>query len=211
MALYKIEKLQKKDLLEFAQFIVNENYNHHLNGVFSFDYEEEVSAVFQEELDYFKNSHIYAAKDFDDIIVGSIRVLCWNGLDLLPIQKLFQIDITSHNNFIPVDTIWHIGRFAIRKGVRDVNLLKQLMIYAINPICQNRYSVAYAECDSKLLRIIKALGIIAIPLDKPITYLGSETIPIKMTQNGLIHFYSKHKNLVANSILTTKPKNYTFV
>jgi len=56
--------------------------------------------------------------------------------------------------------------------------------------------VAFAECDSKLLRTLNLLGVKTQIIGKPITYLGSETIPIKLTYRGTIDFYNKNKDLL---------------
>jgi len=97
--------------------------------------------------------------------------------------------------------IFHIGRFAINKEVKDVNLFKQLMVCAIAPICQDESNIAFAEIDSKLLRILSLLGIKAKIIGKSIHYLGSETIPVLMDYEGLSTFYNANKNLVSNTSL----------
>lgn len=98
------------------------------------------------------------------------------------------------------ESIWHIGRFVIKRGVGNINLFKKLMVCAIAPICNDKTSIAFAECDSKLLRVILSLGIVAIPVDKAITYLGSETFPIMMNYNGLIDFYRNNKWLLNTNL-----------
>jgi hypothetical protein len=94
-----------------------------------------------------------------------------------------------------VNNIYHIGRFAIKKGVRDISLLKKLMVNAIAPICEHKDNIAFAECDSKLLRILNILGIKTDIIGESIEYLGSETIPIAMSYDGLIDFYVKNLHL----------------
>ena len=97
--------------------------------------------------------------------------------------------------------IYHIGRFAIKKDVRDITLLKKLMMYAIAPVCKHEGNVAFAECDSKLLRILRLMGIYATVLGESVDYLGSETIPIALSYDGLIDFYNKNKGLVSEEDL----------
>lgn len=82
----------------------------------------------------------------------------WNRSNILPIEKIFKINLKE----VIVDNkcaIWHIGRFAIKKGVdtKEFNIFKSLMAFAINEVCKTENSVAVAECDSKLLRILKRL------------------------------------------------------
>ena len=81
-------------------------------------------------------------------------------------------------------------------------LLKTLMMNAIEPICQNENSLALAECDIKLFRVLKLFGINGIKLEKPVCYLGSETIPVAFTYESLIRFYTEHKYLLTENTLT---------
>lgn len=205
---YKLERLPFLELPDLAKFVVTENFKHHLNGAYPLTYETEIDSMLQDEINHFENSKIYVAKDSNGHLIGSIRVLKWNGFDLLPVQKLFSLNVDSPNNLV-----WHIGRFAISQSVKDIHLLKKLMACAIHPVCQNPNATAYAECDKKLFRVLLALGIRAQVMGKPMNYLGSETIPIKMSFSGLIDFYTKHKHLIPNLLFThqiEKSKNYTF-
>ena len=52
------------------------------------------------------------------------------------------------------------------------------MLYAMIPIYENRNDVLLAECDNKLLRAMKLMGVQAQKLGEGISYLGSETTPI---------------------------------
>ena len=71
------------------------------------------------------------------------------------------------------------------------------MAYALNEVCQNENSVAIAECDAKLLKVLKLMGIEAVILAEPIHYLGSETIPVMLTYNGLKNFFDKNCHLMS--------------
>lgn len=202
-----LERLTSKDIIGLAEFIVTENFNHHADNVYPIDYKEDIESIYKEELNYFDNAMAFAVRDHLGDILGAIRVLKWNYTDVLPIQKIFGINpllITGHS---PLKSIWHIGRFAIKQKVRDISLFKQLMVCAIAPICQNENSVAFAECDSKLLRVLKLLGIQATVIGDAVDYLGSETIPICMTYDGLIDFYNTNKDLVPLSISNQSSKN----
>ncbi|QIH40216.1 hypothetical protein G7A72_15985 [Flavobacterium sp. Sr18] len=130
-------------------------------------------------------------------------------------SKNFNINPFSVIGDISLKNVWHIGRFAIKKEVSDISLFKKLIICAITPVCQHKDNIAFAECDSKLLRMLKLLGIKTTIIGKSINYLGSETIPISMNYDGLISFYEKNKNLISNDILISKiskiNKNYSFV
>jgi len=194
-----LEKLGKHQLSELAEFIVMENFIHHSNGETPEDYNKDIKSIYNEEVKYYSNSEVYVAKDYLGFILGSIRVLKWNYMDLLPLQKIFGINpIMAMKNS---NDIFHIGRFAIKKEVRDIKLLKQLMVYAIAPVCQHEGNIAFAESDSKLLRTLNLMGIKTTVLGESVDYLGSETIPISMSYDGLINFYNKNKGLVSEDAL----------
>lgn len=72
------------------------------------------------------------------------------------------------------------------------------MLYAINPILYTNDSYMIAECDSKLLRTINKLGIDTTELASSTYYLGSETIPVYSTQQGLNRFYNRYNYLNEN-------------
>ncbi len=221
-----LEKLPKSQLLDLAKFVVAENFKHHSNNNFPKDYKSDVNAIYEEELIYYKNSEIFTVKDNEGYILGAIRILKWDYITVLPLQKIFGINplltISSSN----INNIYHIGRFAVKKDVRDVNLFKRLLVCIASLICKNKSNIAFAECDSKLLRILNLLGVKTTIIGKSINYLGSETIPIVMTYNGVIDFHNKNKHLVLNErfgnniqaeklpqsvVFEDKIANYTFV
>jgi hypothetical protein len=107
-----------------------------------------------------------------------------------------------------INEIWHIGRFAIKKGVRDVNLLKKLLVCAIAPVCKHKDTMVFAEIDAKLLRVLTLMGIKTKIVGKSIEYLGSETIPVSMSYNGLIDFYNESKHLVVLEDFELSYANY---
>jgi hypothetical protein len=187
-----LENLQKGQLLDLAKFIVTENFKHHSNNVLPQDYTNDVNSIHDEEIKYAENSEVFVVKNKNRKITGAIRVLKWNYSDVLPIQKMFGINpllaITNYN----INEIFHIGRFAIEKGPKDTNLFKKLMVCAITPVCAQKGNIAFAEIDSKLIE-----------------YLGSETIPVAFTYEGLIDFYNKNKSLVILENKTIKVKTVT--
>ncbi len=198
-----LERLGQHQLSDLAEFIVSENFKHHTNHAAPEEYTKDVKSIYNEEVSFYNNSKIYVAKDYIGSIIGSIRVLQWNYMDLLPIQKIFGINPLLTIENLESNNIYHIGRFAIKKDVRDIKLLKQLMVYALAPVCQHKGNVAFAECDSKLLRILTLMGIKATILGESVDYLGSETIPIAMSYDGLIGFYNKNKGLVSEGALVS--------
>lgn len=204
-----LEKLNTNEMLNLSKFVVAENFKHHSNNILPKHFEKDVKSIYKEEMNYKRNSEIFVSKNYLGEILGSIRVLKWNNVDVLPIQKIFGIKPKSITNNKNLNSIWHIGRFAIKKNVQNITLFKQLMVCAIAPICKDKKSIAFAECDSKLLRILLLLGIKATIIGKSINYLGSETIPILMTYDGLIDFYNKNIGLVPTNILFKSNKEFT--
>ncbi|WP_282037501.1 hypothetical protein [Saccharicrinis aurantiacus] len=191
----KLDLLKKYQLFDLSEFIVYENIKHHLNSPSIFEINKDINSIFKEESHFFDNSKIYYATDGNNSIIGSIRIVKWNYRDILPIQKLFGIDPLQIANEVSWDSknIFHIGRFAIKKGLKDTSLLKQLMVMAVEPICNHKNSIAFAECDRKLLRILYLLGIKASIIGESIEYLGSETVPILLSYNSVISFYKENK------------------
>jgi len=196
-----LEKLSSNQLLNLAEFVVTENFKHHSDDILPENYKKNIQSIYKEELKYFKDSRTFVAKNHFGTILGSIRVLKWNYIDNLPLQNIFGINPLLISNDASIKDIWHIGRFAIKKEVRDINLFKQLLVCAIYPMCKHEKSIAFAECDSKLLRILTLLGIKATVLGESVNYLGSETIPICMPYDGFINFYNENRSLIPSNIL----------
>jgi len=193
-----LSQVKQNEIYHISEFVVKENFKHHADKWILKSNQDEIYSIYKEEKEYLKNSKIFAFKNKDGDILGTIRVLKWDFIDFLPIQKMFGINplfCTSNRN---INEIWHIGRFAIKKGMRDISLLKKLMISAIAPVCKHKDNFAFAECDAKLLRILTLIGIKAEIVGKSIDYLGSETIPICMCYDGLIDFYNQNKELISS-------------
>ncbi len=201
-----LEKLEANQIYDLAKFVVTENFKHHSNDNSLKDYKNDINSIYKEEL-HFKDSEVYISRDHSGLIFGAIRVLKWNFIDVLPLQKIFGINPLLVIHKPNINDIYHIGRFAIKKNVRDINLFKQLMVCAITSICKHKNNIAFAECDSKLLRILNLLGIQTTVIGESVNYLGSETIPIVMTYDGLIGFYNNNRHLV-NDMLTNTPRPY---
>lgn len=192
----------EEDLYTLAKFVVEQNYNHHTT-VQPENLCEEIDSVYREEYSL-TNSKVFIASTSENQIIGSIRVLKWNFIDCLPIKNVFDIDPLS---LYEDNEIYHIGRFAINGGGENsgFKVFKTLMTYAINEVCKTPDSIALAECDVKLLNVIKLLGIEVKILAKSKLYLGSETIPVLLSYSSLRNFLSKNKELIKQD-----HKNYTF-
>jgi len=209
-----LERLDSKEVYSLSKFVVEENFNHHTEKEGVQNINSDILSVYEEEIKYVQNSQIFVCKNDSGNITGSIRVLKWNYIDRLPIQTLFGINPFLTLQGAPLHEIWHIGRFAINKNIKDSSLFKKLMVCAIAPILTHKDNIAFAECDKKLLRVMSLLGIKAKVVGKSIQYLGSETVPVSFSYEGLIGFYENNKHLVESYILPEYPnetKNYTFV
>lgn len=189
--------ISQNEIFNMSKFVVTENCNHHSNEVFSDTYQKDIDSVYREEMGFLEHSKIFAFKSDLGELIGTIRVLKWDFMSQLPIQKMFGINPFVCTDGNDINEIWHIGRFAIRKGVRDINLLKKLLVCAIAPVCSHKDNTAFAEIDAKLLRVLQLMGIKAKVVGKSIEYLGSETIPVRMSYSGLIDFYNENRNLVS--------------
>ncbi len=201
-----LSRIQKNEIFNLSKFVVTENFKHHAKSQFPSDYESDIDAIYKEEMAYLQNARVFAVKDESGAILGTIRSLNWDFISPLPIQKMFGINPLLCVNGNAVNEIWHIGRFAIKKGVRDINLLKKLMVCAIAPICQHKDNMAFAECDAKLLRVLTMMGIKAKKVGASIDYLGSETIPVCMSYDGLIDFYNENKHLAESEAVDQAPE-----
>lgn len=193
---YKIWQLGKDSLYELAEFVVKENYKHHVCSLSSEYIKDEIDAVYREELLYVASSTIFVVRDKAEKIIGSIRVFKWDRKQTLPIQKIFGICPLSAICSEEDCNYWHIGRFAIDSlaGI-PITLFKQLMVYAVHPIVSDDKSYMIAETDSKLLRVMNILGIETVQLGASLNYLASETIPVYSSKKGLLVFYHHYQNL----------------
>ena len=197
-----LERLEKHNVLDLAKFVVAENFKHHAKNTLPKEYKDDIASIYQEEITHFNNAATFVSRDVTDNILGVIRVLKWNYTDLLPIQKIFGINPLVATKSQKTNNIYHIGRFAIKKEVQNINLFKKLMVCAIAPVCSHKNNIVFAECDSKLLRVLNLLGIKATVIGESVNYLGSETIPVLMTYDGLIDFYNQNKTLVSSNMLS---------
>ena len=203
-----LEKLTSTQIFDMAEFVVSENFKHHFLDMNSLGFTNEVNSVYDEELTYFGSSNIFVGKECQGSIHGSIRVMKWNYVDPLPLQKIFGINPFSCVDTSKIFEIFHIGRFAIKKELPSLQLFKQLVLCAIAPVCEHKKNVAFAECDRKLLRVLSMLGIKIVILGKSLNYLGSETIPILLKYEGLVEFYRQNLALISDAMINELTDGY---
>jgi hypothetical protein len=90
---YAIFMADKTSLMEIAQFVVRENYSHHLSSFTEKEVNEDIKSVLEEEEYLYDNkSHIYIARDAFGNIVGCIRSFHWDKHKTLPIEKIYGIN-----------------------------------------------------------------------------------------------------------------------
>ncbi len=194
---YSIGQLSADRLHELAEFVVRENYRHHTKSPGS-DFRRDVERIYHEEMSYFKRSQIFIATEANGKIIGSIRVMNWDRQQQLPLQTLFNIPTLTRLLAEQTSAVWHIGRLAVSTGISScrLTLFKILLLYAMLPIYESENDLVLAECDHKLLRIMRLMGICVQQLGEGIEYLGSQTIPIYATRDGLVDFFYKNQSLM---------------
>ena len=89
---YTIWQIGTENLYELADFVVRENYKHHVGHYTSEDIQNEIALVYQEELLYADTSIVFLVRDLEGRTIGSIRIFKWDRHQTLPIQKLFGIN-----------------------------------------------------------------------------------------------------------------------
>ncbi|GHT34338.1 hypothetical protein FACS189434_10340 [Bacteroidia bacterium] len=197
---YSLWKISENSLAETVRFVVETNYKRYL-GNFPCDMEEEIKFIYNNEKQYFPHSCFYVIKDnHKQKIIGSIRITHWTPKIHLPIQNKFGVDIESitKQKNVSTDHIWHIGRFAIdyqTLGKSSVLLLKTLLVNGFQMPYTDKNAILLAELDKRLFEKLKLLGIHAIQAGKSEIELGSETVPVYITSQGLLPFFEKHKHL----------------
>lgn len=199
---YIIKELSSDKLYEMIEFVVTQNYLHHIGNVKKDDIKEEINFLYQDELKLRDYSTYFVAETSSGEIIGAIRLLKWNSMAPFPLVKLFGPEIFYQTlNAYLGKFVWHVGRFAVKNGANtlDYKLFKILMTCVIKLICESSDGIMFAESDSKLFRTMVKMGIQAKQIGPPIKYLGSETIPICVTKDGLIDFYSNNIHLLGNS------------
>lgn len=195
-------QMSEEELPELSKFVIEENYKHHQPQMYSDrNFEAEYLSVLKEEKAFYRYSSIIVAKDEYHNMVGVIRVTSWdNNPHTVPLSRLFGNQLVDIPQLMYKHKhVWHIGRFAIKKGVSDSGrLFKLLMLYAISPIFRHTNGVVLAETDERLLRVMQAMRIKATPLAAGKEYIGSMTLPILITKEGLNEFLLNNISIAFN-------------
>lgn len=116
----QIKQLQKGNLSELARFIVCENISHH-NALYNEEkIASEINNVYAEDLSLFDSSVFYVVKNQMNTIVGSLKITVWNNTLVLPIEKLFSINLKylPGNNKKKDLSYWPIRHFSKHRRKR---------------------------------------------------------------------------------------------
>ncbi len=203
---YELWKIGKQDLAEFTKFVLCIYYGHHQNISPPV---KEVEDCIKEDEHLYPCSHFYALKTKEGQIFGTINVCLWNGEEKLAIEREYNLDIKQlikERGLTPPE-IWHIGRFAIDRNIIKQNetlktsqavFFKLLMTLVFAHICRFPSNVVIVECDKKLYKTGKLLGIFSEQLSDERFVLGSQALPIIDTGAGLQFFFDRHKHLISH-------------
>lgn len=183
---------------KLVSYVITENYLHHGVQKHVADLASETSVLYAEEAQY-TDSYIFAAIA-DNRICGSIRICKKLPGQVMPIEKIYGIDISALVS--DCASVYHIGRFAVTKGADSsgIRIFKTLMALALNVADKNLAGMVFAECDHKLLRIVRQLGIDAEAIGRPVHYLGSETVPVQMTWASFQKFLNANTELLCDEV-----------
>ena len=167
------------------------NYTHHQCSIDDEQLKSTIEEISQKELKIFNRSHFYKAVDENNQTIGTLRIADWDKSDALKWISGLQIE--------NINKVYHIGRFAVsqNKGNNPLggkNIFKQLVLVAFSYICENPQNILIAECDMKLFRTLRKLGIDLNPVGNVEFCLGSDTIYVYATYETIRKFYDKYKN-----------------
>lgn len=186
---YIISQIDEKDILKAVEFVVETNYKKHRFEFDSAQLHSEIDTILESEKKIFRDSFFYMATTIEGKIIGTLRVLVVDNLDVnLP----EDIDCCCVNN------ICHVGRFAINQnntGKLGNELFKRMILLAFSHVCQNRNNILVAECDAKLHRVLVQMGIDLKRVGEPFFCLGSETVFVYASYNSIIKYCQKYNLL----------------
>ncbi len=116
---YHIENPTRDYLPQIADFVVMQNIKSHAGEIITLpEHSKLVRMIYEEEYDYYEHSKIYVAYDYTGGLIGTIRTMKWDYNKELPTQRIFGISPLDYAKQHRKHEIWHIGRFAIKNGVR---------------------------------------------------------------------------------------------
>lgn len=184
---YYISVIGANELYQAIEFVIKTNYKMHNYAVDNQEFESAVRVIYESEKKIFEKSIFYIVRDSENKIVGSLRVL---------IGKQSEFDFMDGFGINVVGNICHIGRFAIDqygKNKMGGRLFKHLILIAFSHVCQCADNVLVAECDLKLVHVLKKMNIGIVEIGVPFMCLGSETIQVYAPYQNIAEYYIKNE------------------
>lgn len=189
-------RMPKAYIPQLIPFVLGQNYVHH-GETNERIFQEQTVALMAEEESY-ADPEIFMAVAGKEIC-GSIRIFKKRPGERLPLEKMYSVDV--HSFVEEGGSIYHIGRFAVKKGSdeKGFRIFKTLMALALK-VAGAEEGTVFAECDCKLIRTIRLLGVEAEAIGPSVFYLGSETVPIRLPWAGYEGFLKRNRALVEDEI-----------
>ncbi|MDP4143712.1 MAG: hypothetical protein Q8936_04415 [Bacillota bacterium] len=157
-----------------TEFVANVYYNRR-DFNFDLDYNSILREMLDEDYKLKDDSTIYTIYNNYGNIIATIRKIEAKKDSLLPIEREFNVDISSIvDEHGPVEKVYEIARMATM--VKDPDVFKTLLREGIYGCSKDDLFVA--SLDSRVLRGLKRLGFPWFDLNEPKHYLGSLTCPV---------------------------------
>ena len=188
---YIIREIDKKELLPAIEFVVRMNYTHHQCPINEGQLKETIEDIYLQESKIFDHSYFYKVVNHNNQTIGTLRIADWDKSAALP----WTINLQTKD----INKIYHIGRFAVSQSKENnplggKNIFKQLVLIAFSYVCENSRNILIAECDVKLFRTLRKLGIELVQIGNTEFCLGSETVCVYATFETIHKFYNRYKN-----------------
>nr|DAI00552.1 MAG TPA: Autoinducer synthase [Caudoviricetes sp.] len=186
---YTIYQIEKDGLLDAIKFVCITNYKKHHSLIENIQLDMEVVEISASEYSIFDYSYFYVVMSEKKQLIGTLRV---HKIDKNSIDLPDCIDLNS------VNTVYHIGRFAIDSNDSfklGNDLFRKMILLAFSHICQHENNIMIAECDMKLYKVLLKMGINIVKISSPFICLGSETVLVYARYENIIEYYLKYNSL----------------
>ncbi len=157
---------------------------------------EDLQTMYYEDQTYFPHSAYFAFTNFQDQILGTIKVTQKSTLVLLPTEVEYNIDLKARCKEwdIALSDIWHAGRLAVDKkllkqttnNLSSRQMFLELVCQVFGHICQQPKGVFLAEADKRVMHLFRQVGINMQQVGKGRMYLGSETYPVIISHDDML-------------------------
>ncbi|MBP1617738.1 MAG: hypothetical protein H6Q14_1565 [Bacteroidetes bacterium] len=195
--------LSEENLEDVLRFVIETNYEKY--GYRDIEPESKLEEILIQEQEDFADSAFYVVRDYDENIVGSIRIhKLRKGVDEKVSNELCQ-ELRS----IEYRNVCHIGRLAIKQGT-DTLIFKVLTLLAFGIVCENEKNILIAECDIRLFETLRLMGINIRSVGEPYFSLGSEVVEVFAVYNDIYPYFSRHKQFI-NKLIKDINKSISIV